>query len=493
MEADYEDDYKGARVDNRRGERGRGGTGRKDRKPRERIRRERDTRIFKDRQENIENPLVLSNQKMPIILAKKGAEVQATKDTTVLTIQRRDESHTSGVKNLSNDMNSSLLYQKHTTSRTDRTPDLLSPATPIQPPPPVTYVDHNISIGLAALNLPVEINATESVNLIDNSFQWSDRAIEMLLDQNDFVVVGCVGLQGSGKSTLLSMLTGQQIVQKSRLVFRPQKATDLEKCIHRTVGVDIFVTQERLILLDTQPLLSPSMLDQYLRFDRKVPAEYATAEICLEVQALQLLTFLFTVCHVVLVVQDYIIDFNLLNLLKTAEMLKPSTVSHSNQDGSSSGSEEVNEFIPNIVFVQTCCDERSFEVEVVKSLCEILSTVFQTSNLRTRGCASIIRSPLMSYMHSKQLFPYQDFNLFLLPEFALSQEETDVIPLSKYRGHPNINTLIKVFRQQLLSIPREMFTHHLLSERNWFHYAARTWEAVKKSNLISEYHRLLSS
>ena len=26
------------------------------------------------------------------------------------------------------------------------------------------------------------------------------------------------------------------------------------------------------------------MLDQYLRYDRKVPSEYSTAEICLEVQ-----------------------------------------------------------------------------------------------------------------------------------------------------------------------------------------------------------------
>ena len=30
--------------------------------------------------------------------------------------------------------------------------------------------------------------------------------------------------------------------------------------------------------------MSPSMLEQYLKYDRKVPPEYSTAEVCLEVQ-----------------------------------------------------------------------------------------------------------------------------------------------------------------------------------------------------------------
>jgi len=45
-------------------------------------------------------------------------------------------------------------------------------------------------------------------------------------------------------------------------------------------------------------------------------------------QNLQHVTFLMTVCHVVLVVQDWFTDPALLNLLLTAEMLKPSTPTH---------------------------------------------------------------------------------------------------------------------------------------------------------------------
>lgn len=34
---------------------------------------------------------------------------------------------------------------------------------------------------------------------------------QCLLDQTDYVVVGCVGMQAAGKSTLMSLLAGQSI------------------------------------------------------------------------------------------------------------------------------------------------------------------------------------------------------------------------------------------------------------------------------------------
>ncbi|XP_057302380.1 nonsense-mediated mRNA decay factor SMG9-like [Hydractinia symbiolongicarpus] len=480
----------------RRGDRRDRGNGRRrDRKPRERIRRDRDR---SERQENENTDNAGSAMKTPIILAKKsGQEVEKKETPTILAIQRRSgaegsSSPSSSNKTFAND--SRTQYHKHG-NRYEKTPDLSSPATPIA-------TQHALNIdqaltGLAALKLPQDIYSSESTSIIDGSFQWSDRAFETLLDQTDYVVVGCVGLQGAGKSTVMSMLAGQQVesLGKTRLVFRPQKRTDLEKCTYRTVGIDMYVTHERLILLDTQPLLSPAMLDQYLRYDRKIPGEYTTAEICLEVQALQILTFLYTICHVVLVIQDHFTDLNLLNLLKTAEMLKLSTVSHSNQDGSGLNADELNEYFPHVAFIYTCCDGPTYELNIVRSMCEILWKLFETSRLRVRGSASIIRTPVLPYCQSDLFYDFQDFNLFLLPAMRQnsSTDEEDYNPIGRYRGHPSLSSLVKVLRQQLLSMPRESFTHHILSERSWFHYAARTWEAVKKSSLMSEYHRLLSS
>lgn len=464
---------------------------RRERKPRERIRRERDRpeRLDVAPEDNdVGSPTI----RTPIILAKKGGGEGPKRDSPVVSIQQRrglsdhGGSTTGSTKGLYTESVSS--YQKH---RGDKSAERTTPPPAVQPPATDTPT------GLAALKFPSEVFPTESISLIDGSFQWSDKAFETLLDQNDFVVIGCVGMQAAGKSTLMSMISGQPIdsIEKTRLVFRPQKRSDLEKCIHRTVGVDMYVTSGRLILLDTQPLLSPSMLDQYLRYDRKVPSEYSTAEICLEIQALQILTFLYTVCHVVLVVQDHFTDLNLLHLLKTAEMLKPSTVSHAAQDGTGTNPEDYTEYFPYIVFVYTCCGPHMFELHILHSICEITWKIFQTSRLRVRNAASLVRAPLLaSTQLSDTLDAYKDLNIFLLPSIqsAFPIEDEVTHPIKRYRGHPNLAVLIRQLRHQLAAMPRELFTHHVLSERNWFHYAARTWEAVKKSNLIAEYHRLLT-
>jgi len=524
-----EDELQGMRGEERhfRGGRGRGirggggprGRKRRDLKPKEVMERER--------LEKLESPpecamIVTSSPSMrtPIILTKpeKFVDDSSKKDPpTILAIQRRSDygSESRDERGISDSGNrfientstphygrgyhhhrhnrSSLASEKQlehgfTQTSANNTPTHQAPQT-------TSHVDQHIATGLEALQMNSTFYPTESTNLIDMNFNWSDRAIETLMEQSDFIVVGCVGLQGSGKSTVMSMIADpKDIVEKGKLLFRPQRKSDMEKAVHRTVGIDIFVTKERMILLDTQPLLSPSMLDQYLRYDRKVPTEFSTAEICLEVQALQILTFLYTVCHVVLVVQDHFTDLNLLNLLKTAEMLKPSTVSHTSQDNSSISNDDLNEHFPYVGFVYNCCDPCSFQVDVVESMCEVTSKMFEHSRIRVRGSTSIMRMPVLPYHNSNLLRKFHDLNIFLLPALdPVNGDDDDFNPISRYKGHPSFTTLTYALRNQLSSMPREHLTHHTLTEKNWFHYAARTWEAVKKSPLVAEYHRLLTS
>ncbi|OWF55993.1 Protein SMG9 [Mizuhopecten yessoensis] len=87
-----------------------------------------------------------------------------------------------------------------------------------------------------------------------------------------------------------------------------------------------------------------------------------------------------------------------------------------------------------------------------------------------------------------------DVNLYPLPRVdATNKSDQDAILtlLPEYRGYPSFTTLINGLRQQIYALPREQLTHTTLSEKNWFHYAARTWDAVKKSQLMAEYNRLL--
>lgn len=92
---------------------------------------------------------------------------------------------------------------------------------------------------------------------------------------------------------------------------------------HCTTGIDISITPERIVLLDTQAIFSPSALMDMMKSEPPLPAECTSYEHLHELQCIQLAVFLLSVCHVVLVIQDgSCIDWKLWHFLKTATMLK---------------------------------------------------------------------------------------------------------------------------------------------------------------------------
>lgn len=85
-----------------------------------------------------------------------------------------------------------------------------------------------------------------------------------------FLVVGVLGLQGSGKSTILSLLAGNNPSDNIRqYIFPPQSKESKELSEHQTTGINMYVTGERTIFLDTQPIMSPSVLDKIIRQEKK--------------------------------------------------------------------------------------------------------------------------------------------------------------------------------------------------------------------------------
>eukprot|EP00112_Aurelia_sp_Birch-Aquarium-sp1_P009574 Seg2092.3 transcript_id=Seg2092.3/GoldUCD/mRNA.D3Y31 product="Protein SMG9" protein_id=Seg2092.3/GoldUCD/D3Y31 len=214
-------------------------------------------------------------------------------------------------------------------------------------------------------------------------------------------------------------------------------------------------------------------------------------------QSLQILTFLYAVCHVVVVVMDHFTELSLLKFLKSAEMLKPSSVAHSGQDGSSTtNAEDLDEYFPHVVFTYNRCGRESFSADNLQQMCQVTDKFFQHSRLKSRGSASIFKANLLPCCKLKPFYDYQDLNLFVLPEIEDKDNKFDkeqIRSQSTYSGHPSFLSLVSSLRSQLLSMPRQHLTHHSLTERSWFHYAARTWDAVKKSPLLSEYQRLLTT
>lgn len=45
------------------------------------------------------------------------------------------------------------------------------------------------------------------IKFMDENMQLCENSLDFLYDQQDFLVVGCIGAQGVGKSTIMSLLT----------------------------------------------------------------------------------------------------------------------------------------------------------------------------------------------------------------------------------------------------------------------------------------------
>ena len=58
-----------------------------------------------------------------------------------------------------------------------------------------------------------------------------------------------------------------------KYLFPPETVHEVLTGEHRTNGVEMLVTAERVVLLDTQPLLSPSIVDLLAQGDRKLPGD----------------------------------------------------------------------------------------------------------------------------------------------------------------------------------------------------------------------------
>lgn len=52
---------------------------------------------------------------------------------------------------------------------------------------------------------------TNCIKLVDENMQLCEGPLEFLCDQQDFLVVGCLGPQGAGKSTIMSLLASSEM------------------------------------------------------------------------------------------------------------------------------------------------------------------------------------------------------------------------------------------------------------------------------------------
>lgn len=251
--------------------------------------------------------------------------------------------------------------------------------------------------------VPTCVGMTGCVKFVEENLQLCLNAIDYLSEVHDFVqdhpdylVVGCLGAQGVGKSTIMSLLTANH----GSDIFPAQDISHHESGVNCTTGIDFFVTKNRVIYLDTQPILSTSAIDYAATYDQKKnPTDFANTQNNLELQSLQFAALVLSVCHVIIFVQDWFVDPNLLRFLQTAEMLKPSSAINMDL-------EDVEHY-PHVVFLHNKAEVQDFLSDNVEKMKEFYNKVFLNSKLQTH-------SGLDMSNHSSE----EELNLFLIPSFG---------------------------------------------------------------------------
>ena len=350
-----------------------------------------------------------------------------------------------------------------------------------------------------------------------------------LSDATDFTVIGVLGSQGVGKSTVMSLLAGADWSHSgaagSELCeppFAPQGAQCLLGARHQTCGVDLLVTSERVLLLDTQPLFSPSVLLDLQR-DAGLPAEAQTHENLLELHSLRLAMLLLSTCHLVIVASDSLLDAGAMRSLRTAQMLRHrlpdvSTVAPSaggGGGGTSTGAAAVSastptassavaagassddavvEYDPQLAFVYSRQPPSAMATSQRRRLRTLLSALFP-STARASTSHSLIAGtpagalasgdrgvgvPATSPAAEAQQPAVGGPLVFLLPD---SEDGASIC-----ESHEGYRAEAERMRDELLALPRRPFARPL-SEKEWLRGLARVWELLKRSAPLAEYNR----
>ncbi|CAG4996544.1 unnamed protein product [Parnassius apollo] len=377
---------------------------------------------------------------------------------------------------------------------------------------------------------------TKPVKLLDENLEFNQSALKFLQDCNtNYLVVGIIGTQGVGKSMILNLIAQNSAIadvctqilhshevtsnteetndisnienqienlniveateanddKNSFFKFKMQDMEQIERGAHCTKGIDMYVTNDRVILLDCQPLWSPSLIDESNNLSMNPRCANIMTVDCLEIAS-----FLMSICHLLIAVQDWFTDYNFIRYIQTAEMLKPTLSASSTVTANPEGSESsyYGEGHPHLLLLHNRCQLEDFTPEAIKTMQDFYRKAFQRSNLQLNSGMYMYSDINKNGLHLDQVYKDCDvenggppINLFLLPEIYSDFDKREI-----YRGHPSFEELAKRLRWLVLGVNRHQITNvPNLSEKGWFQYCSKAWETIRKCTFFIEYERLL--
>jgi protein SMG9 len=300
-----------------------------------------------------------------------------------------------------------------------------------------------------------EIN-NENLDTGSSTLKLMDEGLQMAKweysfhSNYDYTVIGAVGFSGVGKSTILSKIAGDHLSS-----FSVSKNRKLG-----TAGLDLFITPERVILIDSQPVLSPLVLEK-LKSKRLIPGSFSRrAHQWNEVLSKRMTAFLWSICDVLLVVLD---DFTFSKMLEFLMSLDDKGFTKN----------------AKVIFIFNKSSANIFQPEKYQKLINDIRRI-PGINWEDQDCCSL--KEFYPDLYSK----LEDSNLFLLPCFSISSYNLS-LDMSKesfnaYRqslmGLPNdFSVLFYQFRLELMSMIPAKNTQ---TEKEWFKSAMEVWEEILK-------------
>ncbi|OMO56096.1 hypothetical protein COLO4_35796 [Corchorus olitorius] len=311
-----------------------------------------------------------------------------------------------------------------------------------------------------------------SLNLLSDSWEFHiDRFLPFLTENTDFTVVGIIGPPGVGKSTIMNELYGFDGISPGMLPpFAIQSEDTRAMARHCTVGIEPRISAERLILLDTQSVFSPSVLSEIMRPDGSstvsvLSGEAISAELAHEIMNIQV------------------------DLLKHG-IPDPSSMTPLHSQNSTAGPDkefkekvhEGEEYMTTPVFVHTKLQDQDLSPSNIVQIKKALLHYFSSTSFTRRKCGNKA-TDLSSMAQSNAKDPA------MLNFFAIPYKNKDDLPRDECESY--VSSLWKL-RDQVLSMNCPPFTKNV-SERDWLKNSAKIWELVKSSPIIAEYSKTLLS
>lgn len=273
-----------------------------------------------------------------------------------------------------------LLKQKESDTKLNSTREIHSKEKSTEP-----SSDANTSIQSHDSNTLMEVPLmSKPLQLLTAEMVLNPETLSSYMQEsnNDFLVIAIVGPQNSGKSTMSNILINkncnlQKLFDSEEIKFPIRSRKHKLQLNPVTEGIEMYITEDRTIVLDCTPLLANSLYKDY---------------IFSEVDDLKILTFLLNICNLLIVVQENYINTNCIRLLNCAELMRNTT----------------DDDCSKIMLVQNKVNLDQLEEKYVERMKKMYKTAFNKSRLN----CSVLRSDNEdeeSASENVNFIPFPDF------------------------------------------------------------------------------------